>query len=407
MADEQSTPQPPGPGPITPTEAIALLLTDVKAWNKWRKENSGVELPALRKADLREADLREANLREANLREANLFEANLSNADLRHANLRNANLYCAHLEGARLYKAHLEGARLAQACLQGAELFEARLEGAELQSAHLQGANFWSAHLQGAVLWGANLERADLSHALLEGAFLDGARLEGANLSHAHLEGADLRAADFSNANVTGLTYDRKRGRFRGIRVATCYGNALFVRDARDQDYIETRAEALGNDWRSWKERKEQQRQELEAERPGPHDNPSWSRTRKWIKLWKLTYLDWVLLVGGSAWMRLWSWIDYGRSLWRVGVAASVVAMIFGVVFHVSNDMLKFTSDQIADSWSTPYYYSIVTYTTLGFGDVTPITTTGQIVVAAEVILGYLTLGLLVSILANNVARRA
>ncbi len=46
-------------------------------------------------------------------------------------------------------------------------------------------------------------------------------------------------------------------------------------------------------------------------------------------------------------------------------------------------------------------------YTTLGFGDVTPITTTGQMVVTAEVILGYLTLGLLVSILANKVARRA
>ena len=87
--------------------------------------------------------------------------------------------------------------------------------------------------------------------------------------------------------------------------------------------------------------------------------------------------------------------------------AAFVVAMIFGAVFDAGDGMLQFDPPQIAESWYTPYYYSIVTYTTLGFGDVTPITTTGQMVVTAEVILGYLTLGLLVSILANKVARRA
>ena len=57
--------------------------------------------------------------------------------------------------------------------------------------------------------------------------------------------------------------------------------------------------------------------------------------------------------------------------------------------------------------WFTPFYYSIVTYTTLGFGDVTPKTGLGQSFVVFEVILGYVTLGLLVSILANKVARRA
>ena len=59
------------------------------------------------------------------------------------------------------------------------------------------------------------------------------------------------------------------------------------------------------------------------------------------------------------------------------------------------------------DCWLTPFYYSIVTYTTLGFGDVTPASVAGMLVVAAEVICGYVTLGLLIAILANKVARRA
>ena len=58
-------------------------------------------------------------------------------------------------------------------------------------------------------------------------------------------------------------------------------------------------------------------------------------------------------------------------------------------------------------SWLTPYYFSIVTFTTLGFGDVEPVSAWGEFVVLLEVILGYIGLGGLISILANKVARRA
>ncbi len=60
-----------------------------------------------------------------------------------------------------------------------------------------------------------------------------------------------------------------------------------------------------------------------------------------------------------------------------------------------------------AQSWFSPFYYSIVTYTTLGFGDITPQHWIGEIIVVAEVVLGYTTLGLLLSILANRVARQS
>ena len=45
--------------------------------------------------------------------------------------------------------------------------------------------------------------------------------------------------------------------------------------------------------------------------------------------------------------------------------------------------------------------------TTLGFGDVRPATLAGEIVVSSEVILGYTTLGLLLSVLAQSIARRS
>jgi hypothetical protein len=55
----------------------------------------------------------------------------------------------------------------------------------------------------------------------------------------------------------------------------------------------------------------------------------------------------------------------------------------------------------------TPYYFSIVTLTTLGFGDVQPFGRTGEIWLAIEVILGYVMLGGLISIFANIFARRS
>ena len=68
------------------------------------------------------------------------------------------------------------------------------------------------------------------------------------------------------------------------------------------------------------------------------------------------------------------------------------------------NDNLK---EEDSVSWFTPFYYSIVTFTTLGFGDVVPVTGIARFAVALEVILGYIMLGGLISIFANKLARRA
>jgi len=52
-------------------------------------------------------------------------------------------------------------------------------------------------------------------------------------------------------------------------------------------------------------------------------------------------------------------------------------------------------------------YYSLVTFTTLGFGDIVPLTNWARVVVGLEVLVGYIMLGGLISIFANKLARRA
>lgn len=248
------------------------------------------------------------------------------------------------------------------------------------------------ANLSGADCSGAKLSGANLPDANLSGAEFFMANLSGANLFDANVCAANLSFADLSDANVSEVNYKRKdmRGKYQGIRVATCYGDALFRRDAQDQDYIDTvEKKWCGNVLA------------MQEELPGPHENPSWDSVRLF---WRL---QWAKLHPQFIWFQVWELTDFGRSFGRVGVFAAIMIALFAFTYGNIPDMLSIDTSETDVNWYTYLYYSIVTYTTLGFGDVTPKSTAAQVLVTGEVILGYVTLGLLVSILANKVARRA
>ena len=57
-------------------------------------------------------------------------------------------------------------------------------------------------------------------------------------------------------------------------------------------------------------------------------------------------------------------------------------------------------------TYLSPLYYSVVTLTTLGYGDVVPASASGQLVAMIEVITGYIMLGGLLSIFSIKMARR-
>ena len=332
------------------TTHIDILYEGTEAWNDWRRENPG-ERPNLAGEDLSEMDLTGANLGEVDLTDAELFQTDLTEANLKMAVLRGADLSGADLSGAALYKTEL-----ADACLIEADL---------------TGANLGAADLRGADLRGTKLRGTDLSEADLSGANLNEADLTATNLTRADITGANLHNANLAATNLTGMKdggFREKRGRYYGIRgLDSCFGDPLFVRDAKDQDYLDTLEVAID-------------------------ETPSTAR-RRWKRFW----------------FSAWGLIDYGRSLGKLALGAFIVTMFFGVIFHLDSifGWRFFSLPTSADSPLTPYYYSIVTYTRLGSGGITPTHWVGEIVLICERILGYVTLGLLLSILANRVARRS
>src|SRR6266851_4500145 len=268
----------------------------------------------------------------------------LSGADLHGFDLRRFDLREANLSVANFFEAVLSGANPIRANLSGADLSEACLIGADLFSANLSGADLFSADLHGANLTDANV--TDLSY------------LESGPGQRSRIQFRLPAGASFlQHLRTNPIPYRKRvmRGRYKGIRgLSSCYGNRLFARDASDQDYLDT----LEDQWLTLRGR----------------------------------FLFW-----------LWGLIDYGRNLLSVFVSASILICIFGAVYSHWPGMLSY-GDRCPTGF-TPFYFSIVTYTTLGFGDVKPNNLPGEILVSAEVIMGYVTLGLLLAVLADKIAR--
>ena len=264
---------------------------------------------------------------------------------------------------------------LTGASLQDANLMNANLMGADLTGADLTVANLSDAYLMGADLTGAYPVAANLQDANLINANLTGANLRGANLEDANLEDANLQ-----NALVFDIKYNRW-GRYRGIRIETCHGSPLFKRFAQDQDFIEE----FRSIW--WK---------------------------------KPLYVLWLIFADCGK--SLWPWI-----LWSISIAVG-----FGLIFHNMQDEsmqaertrsenVKEEMDETNFAFDVKHlkdedgtvsvgamiYYSVVTFTTLGFGDIVPQTQEAAWWVMAEVIIGYIRLGGLISILATKLARRS
>ncbi len=309
-------------------------------------------------------DLQAVDLKKQDLSGVNLSGVDLSGADLQGANLSKAKLFKTNLAGANLINANLQSAELT-----GADLTDANFEGANLSHAGLglavlKRTRLFKTNLSFATLTKANLEEADLRCAVLESARVRDACLAKADLSLADLRHADITSckvhktsfndADLREANICGLvdytTANWVGADMRGVDFA---GSYLMRRFALDQNYIKEFRES--------------------------------SRWAGYI------YHVW------------WFTSDCGRSIGRWLVMIGILAIIFAGFYT----QVEINYGIHEDSWFLPLYFSIVTMTTLGYGDVLPVSTGAQILAMVQVLIGYIMLGGLLSIFSNKLARRA
>ncbi|MCP4746485.1 MAG: hypothetical protein GY874_10170 [Desulfobacteraceae bacterium] len=409
---------------------------DMTEWNEWRNENQKVEIwlegAKLQGANLNDAELQGAYLIDAKLQGAYLIDAKLQGAYLSGAKLQEAKLSFAELQGAWLNGTNLQKADLSGAKLQGAELIGAKLQGADLSGAKLQEAKLSFAELQGAWLNGTNLQEADLSGAKLQGADLSGAKLQEAKLSFAELQGAwlnrtnlqganlwkaKLQGADLSGANLQGANLRDANLQKANLRDANLQGANL--RDANLQGAKFPLAHVGGKTTISdceFDKKTDFTGVGLDAATIDPGLKAAFKnniRRKKWQEWVKSKQEQSKRL---EPFFVKWFWLisDYGSSTKRIIGTFFGLAIGFGIVYYLFA-LLPFWKGVIDKLWQgngwlgyiqsfvRAIYFSIVTMTTLGFGDMAAAENGffasffGNILLSIQVIIGYVLLGSLVT----------
>lgn len=304
-----------------------------------------------------------AHLVAADLAGRDLTGADLSGADLASADLSGAKLMGANLAGASLFRAQLDGAHLLGASLRGADLTEVSGKNLILGRADLDEAVLFNADLSDATLTDASLRGSDLRSATLTGARLRGADLTGAEVRSASLERVDLTGATVHGADFGGSSLVRAHlANVQGFAEATWVG--VDISDMNLTSAYSLRRFVMDENYL------------FEFRTSSPLNGMLY-------RLWKLTS-------------------DCGRSLTRWAVLTLALAAFFGAIYTlVPVDYGDYETPL------SPLYFSVVTLTTLGYGDVLPASLGAQLVVLAEVIAGYMMLGGLLSIFATKMGRRA
>ncbi len=308
-------------------------------------------------------DLRGISLLGEDLTGVNLSGCNLSGADLSEADLAGANLSRADLRGAVLFRTRMDGCELLGATLSGANMSECRAERASFGHATLRAANLFHAHLRKATLTSADLSDADL-----RGADLRGTRIREADLTGAHLTRARLQGADLGKSRVAGATFQNADLRATRLRALDGFKKASWI-GANIQHVDFTGAYLL-------------RRHILDENYLFEFRNQN-----RWT---------------GFLYVLWWLTSNCGRNLVPWFLWNTAVGIVFGALYTTVS--LDYGAHPTVLS---PFYFSFVTLTTLGYGDVVPASAPAQVLATIEVLLGYLGLGGLLSILANKMARRA
>ena len=322
-------------------------------------------------------DLSGVKFTDADLSGLNLDGCNFSGCEMSRCNLSEARCPSATFDGATLYKARLDGAEFLGSTFKKANLTECSAIKTGFGMTDLTEANFFKANLEEATLVDAELRLADFRAAKMTRCRLLEADLEGTDLTQAVLKDADLRdtkidGADFRNAELDGAKLRGARGYLNADWIGaditdTNFTGAYLLRNhVIDENFI--------------------------------HEFKGQSKLTKYVYF-------------------IWKWTsDCGRSLTRWGLFLSANVVLFALIYWVMDQSppagmeshLKGIGgvDGVHEGFIAYLYYSVVTFTTLGYGDISPVSMAGQIVLIIHIAFAYLGLGALLSILATKFASR-
>jgi uncharacterized protein YjbI with pentapeptide repeats len=393
-------------------------------------------------ADLGLAQFSDAKLAWAQFSDANLPSASFFRADLFAAQFDNAYLSAAEFPDASLPHADFTNADISNTDFHNADVSYVNFLKADIFYSKFHDANLTGAQFSKADLFGAQLPKADLSETRFPNANLTSAKIENtdaryayfgaANLQEANLTGADLRGAKLINTHLDQTVLSDAR-----IDANTDFGDAPdewgptcvyethpeATEPPGDRSQLEAaewvyrrlqklhEENALSEEARGFHVRKEEARRQLSddlADNDADEAYDSFIEMLRRDTRYSVSTLQWHLT-------------RHGESIRQIFVSAGVLILACGLLYPFvggfessANDTAYriplteayrvFSLDGVA-TLLQGIYFSIITFTTIGYGDLYPTGTGSKVLVGFESLAGAILIALFVFVLGRQVAR--
>ena len=293
-----------------------------------------------------------------------------------------------------------------------ADFRDARVQNTDFQSADLVGPeNTSPAAFDKADLSGINFSNANLTGTSFEQAVLNRAELLGADFTRTKLYGALLGDARFNRETKFWLSPDASDRIpddsllpvrvLRGVktnlrRVSRRDGTEPYCvydpryRGANGETNLEKAAEVYGT------------LETLARQQSQPELASDCFLGRKDIQLKQYRKdRNWLMIARSMVPNVV---ARYGESPLRVLGTAAVTISVCGLAYY-SFGLIEHTGTEEPATLFESFYFSALTFTTLGYGDFNPITTGGQVLAVAETSMGVILLAILVFVFGRRATR--
>ena len=307
-----------------------------------------------------------------------------------------------NLEGLKLSdnenKANLQSTNFSRANLQNIKLASANLE-----KAYLGGTNLKNALLRGSILKGAYLRGAILENATLHKSCLQGADMTGANLQNAKLWSSNLQGADLKRSNLRDAEFNEKTV-LNNVNLFQCrFDNSTlkYAYEQLDKKVIHEREQKHSEAKNIYAVLKNYFRQEGMYDISGEYYYREKLMETKY-NLQEKKYLQWIV----DMFLKLTT--GYGERpsnilVWWIGIIFGF-AFIYYFFSGIYNGIAYYITSY-NPNFLEALYFSIVTFTTLGFGDLTPKPGFFQLFASFEALLGAIFMALFIVVFARKMIR--
>lgn len=252
-----------------------------------------------------------------------------------------------------------------------------------------------------AILSNIHFEGAILRHTTFEEGKIHDCFFEGADLAHSEFKSATLNNCNFQESDCTGIN-------FHGAKLINCNFHEAVIRDMVTTAAIVDQQTTFGKILKAEREESYhfaaiQYKQIKELYKGSSlHNEADHYHYKKMVAKRKITSpkspMRWLNYFFGDLLCK------YGTSFGRVLIAAAIVILGCAALYTINHSLLFHNEPVTNPTYWTSLYFSIVTFTTLGYGDYHAIDSM-RYIAATEALIGAALMALFTVIAARNIIR--